>query len=56
MEYDSRKIIDKSDVKMSDLSALTAKTGDEFAMFTNGRKRLIIRGNYNSVNVGIKEA
>ena len=36
---------------MKDLSALTAVTGDEFAMFTKGRRRLIIRGNSYSVNV-----
>ena len=31
--------------KLSDLSALTAHTGDEFALFTKGKDRLIIRGN-----------
>ena len=36
---------------MSDLSALTAQTGDEFAMFTKGKERLIIRGNAYNVNV-----
>lgn len=46
----------KKDVKMSDLSALTAHTGDEFAMFTKGNKRLVIRGNSGVVNIGIKEA
>jgi hypothetical protein len=30
---------------MLDLSALTAKTGDEFAMFTKAGQRLIVRGN-----------
>ena len=31
--------------------ALTAATGDEFAMFSVGRGRLIIRGNHASVSV-----
>ena len=35
-EYDSRATVDKGDVSMTDLAALTAKTGDEFAMFTQG--------------------
>ena len=41
---------------MSDLSALTAYTGDEFAMFTKGNERLIIRGNSDMVNIDIDEA
>lgn len=41
---------------MKDLAALTAETGDEFAMFTKGNERLIIRGNKNSVNVNIAMA
>lgn len=35
-EFDSRITVPKSSVNMSDLSAMTAKTGDEFAMFTKG--------------------
>jgi len=49
--YDSRAIINKRDINMTDLSALTAATGDEFAMFTKGSERLIIRGNKSHVNV-----
>lgn len=41
----------KKNVKLSDLSALTAQTGVEFAMFTKGSERLIIRGDERSVNV-----
>lgn len=41
---------------MSDLSALTAYTGDEFAMFTKGNERLILRGNAYMVNIDIDEA
>ncbi|MDD6490239.1 MAG: hypothetical protein PUG48_10610 [Clostridia bacterium] len=55
-EFDSKVIVPKKSVSMSDLSALTAKTGDEFAMFTKGGNRLIIRGNKVSVNVNIEIA
>ena len=34
----------KSDINVTDLAALTAKTGDEFYMFTLGSKRIIVRG------------
>lgn len=54
--YDSKIIVKKSSVSMTDLSALTAETGVEFAMFTKGGKRLIIRGNSYSVNININEA
>lgn len=55
-EYDSKIIVSKNNVNMKDLAALTAKTGDEFAMFTKGSERLIIRGNKNSVNIDISAA
>lgn len=55
-EFDSRVIVPKNSVNMADLSALTAKTGHEFAMFTRGQERLIIRGNSNSVNIDIETA
>ena len=54
--YDSKVVVKKSDVKMTDLSALTAVTGDEFAMFTSKGKRLLIRGNSNSVNINADRA
>ncbi len=54
--YDSQIIVPKKSVNMKDLSALTAKTGDEFALFTKGNERLIIRGNSNSVNIDIAKA
>jgi len=54
--YDSRVIIDKGDVSMTDLAALTAKTGDEFAMFTQGSRRLIVRGNADIVNITPEKA
>ena len=36
---------------MNDLRQLTNVTGDEFNMFTNGSRRLIIRGNGNQISV-----
>lgn len=55
-EYDSNIIVNKKNVNMKDLSALTAVTGDEFALFTKGKKRLVIRGNTRGVNVDIMKA
>ncbi len=40
--YDSSVVVKKGDVNLKDLAAITAKTGDEFAMFTRGSQRLII--------------
>ena len=39
----------KSDINVTDLAALTAKTGDEFAMFTLGSRRIIVRGSPSGV-------
>lgn len=50
-DYDSSIIVRKTDVNLNDLSALTAKTGNEFAMFTRGSQRLIIRGGPKNVNI-----
>ncbi|MDR0946791.1 MAG: hypothetical protein LBM87_03455 [Ruminococcus sp.] len=55
-EFDSKTVVRKSKASMVDLAALTAVTGDEFAMFTKGRERLIIRGNKSSVNVTEEQA
>ena len=55
-EYDSRTVVPKKSANMPDLAALTAKTGDEFAMFTKGNVRLIVRGNAYMVNIGLEEA
>ena len=52
-EYDSKITVSKNNVSMKDLAALTAETGDEFAMFTKSETRLIIRGN--SIKVEIDE-
>jgi len=50
-DYDSRVIVPKKSADMRDLSALTAETGDEYAMFTKGGERLIVRGNTKRVPV-----
>ena len=46
-------IVHKNDVNLKDLAALTAYTGNEFAMFTQGSRRYIIRGNSISVPVDL---
>ncbi len=48
--------VKKSDVSLIDLSALTAKTGVEFAMFTRGSKRLVVRGIRDKVDVDRERA
>ncbi|GBU22453.1 hypothetical protein R80B4_02362 [Fibrobacteres bacterium R8-0-B4] len=55
-EYNSRAVVGKDDASMNDLSALTAKEGVEFAMFTRGAERLIIRGNDELVDIDTKSA
>lgn len=50
-EYNSRAVVPKDAVNMTDLSALTAKTGVEFAMFTRRNERLIVRGNEYMVDI-----
>ena len=55
-EFDSRVIVSKKSVNMTDLAALTSQTGHEFAMFTKGKERLIIRGNAYSVNINVESA
>lgn len=55
-EYNSRVIISKNDVNMTDLAALTAKTGDEFALFTKEGNRLVVRGNQTMVEISQEEA
>ncbi|MDR2694433.1 MAG: hypothetical protein LBB74_09515 [Chitinispirillales bacterium] len=55
-DYDSKAEVDKSDVSMMDLAALTAKTGDEFAMFTLGSRRMVVRGDFEHVDVDAVKA
>lgn len=54
--FDSRAIVPKSDINMIDLAALTAKTGDEFALFTKSGERMIVRGNRFMVAITPEEA
>ena len=54
--YDSRLVVPKKSVNMKDLAALTAETGDEFALFTKGGERLIIRGDSRTVNIDVEQA
>lgn len=55
-EYNSSITVKKNTVNMKDLAALTAYTGDEFALFTKGNERLVIRGNSNSVKIDVMAA
>ena len=55
-EYGSQEIFKKHEVSMLDLSAMTAKTGDEFAMFTRKGERLIVRGNKDNVPISTYDA
>ena len=55
-DFDSRTIVPKDSVNMADLAALTAETGNEFAMFTKRSDRLIIRGNEKMVNIDVDAA
>ena len=41
----SEATVRKGEVSMKDLAALTAKTDAEYAMFTRGAQRLVVRGN-----------
>ena len=53
--YGSQAVVKKRDVSMLDLSAMTAKTGDEFAMFTRKGERLLVRGNVEGIPLKEKE-
>ena len=54
--YGTQVVVRKRDVSMLDLSALTAKTGDEFALFSRGGERLIVRGNNERVPINKQKA
>ncbi len=43
-------------MNLKDLAVLTAKTGDEFAMFTRGSQRMVIRGNTTIVDINSRVA
>jgi len=55
-DYDCRAAVGKEDISMNDLSALTAKTNVEFAMFTRGAERLVVRGDALRVNINPNSA
>lgn len=55
-EFDSKITVPKDTTDLSDISALTAKTGDEFAIFSKNNESLIIRGNDHSINVDFEKA
>ena len=44
----------KSGINSTDIAALTAYTGDEFAIFTRGSQRLVARGYYNEMGLRVK--
>jgi len=50
-EYGSEAIVSKRGVKLNDLVALTNSERAEFAMFTRGNQRLVIRGGSKTVPV-----
>lgn len=50
--FGSRTVIPKKGFGQNDLAALSAATGDEFAMFSTGGRRLIIRGDATGVPIG----
>jgi len=52
----TKTIVRKSEVGLKDLAALTAETGDEFAMFTTGGRRLVVRGDVQSVPIAVEDA
>lgn len=49
-------IINKKELGMRDLAVLTLVTGDEFAMFTRGSTRLVMRGDVKSVPINPLDA
>jgi hypothetical protein len=51
----SEVTVKKAEATMLDLSALTANTGDEFAMFTNKGTRIIYRGDTDSVPLSLSK-
>jgi RHS repeat-associated protein len=46
-----RVIVPRKTFSLRDLAALTAETGDEFAMFTTGGRRLVVRGSKGTVPI-----
>ena len=55
-EYNSMVIVKDNKVRMVDLAALTAVTGVEFALFSRGSERLVIRGDETHVRIDVDMA
>lgn len=53
--FGSRTIIPKKGFGQNDLAALSAATGDEFAMFSTGRRRLVIREDATGGPIGVAD-
>lgn len=45
----------KRDISLNDVAAITSATNSEYAMFTKGTERLIIKGNQVGINITFKE-
>lgn len=54
--YNDKVIIKKRDVNLKDIASLTAHNQVEYAMFTKGQERMIVRGNEYRVNIDEVEA
>lgn len=52
----SRTVIARKDLNLADVASLTAATGVEFAMFTRGPQRLIVRGTPRTVPITVDDA
>ena len=51
----ARVLIPKQGFGQNDLAALAAATGNEFAMFTTGGRRLVVRGSADGIPIGIAD-
>jgi hypothetical protein len=47
----ARIVVPKDGISIQDIAALTAKTGDEFAIFTKGNERMVLRGNADRIEI-----
>jgi hypothetical protein len=47
----ARITVPKEGISIQDIAALTARTGDEFAIFTKGNERMVLRGNADRIEV-----
>ena len=50
-DFDSRVTTRKREVSLRDISALTEKTGVEYALFTRRGERMVVRGNDHMTNI-----